>query len=98
MRTKKEIVMLSKDEFRAMLFRHAAQDAEKWIEGTQMFLAPEDAAFIKQLRDRSPSNEFSELIENACAFCGHRASTCLCWECTREEQIRMQNKLEQTGE
>ena len=52
MRTKKEIVMLSKDEFRAMLFRHAAQDAEKWIEGTQMFLAPEDAAFIKQLRDR----------------------------------------------
>lgn len=47
---KKVPIKLSKDEFRAILLRHVEQDVEKWEEGIQMFLDPEDAAFVEELR------------------------------------------------
>ena len=55
MKMKKVLVTLSKDEFRALLFRHAEQDAEKWLPELRWMLGPEDVAFIEQLRSGGQS-------------------------------------------
>jgi hypothetical protein len=47
---KKVAMVLSKAEFKAMLLRCAEQDAEKWMEGMQWMLPPDDVAFIEMLR------------------------------------------------
>ena len=50
MKAKKQVVALTKDEFRALLIRHAEQDAEKWEAGIQMFLPLEDVAWLEAFR------------------------------------------------
>jgi hypothetical protein len=51
MKTRKVAVELSKSEFRALLLRHAEQDAKQHVEGLQMMLGPEDLALIETFRE-----------------------------------------------
>lgn len=51
MKPKKVVVTInSKEEFAAILHRHADEDAEKYQEGLQIFLTPDEVAFLERFR------------------------------------------------
>jgi hypothetical protein len=50
---RKVTVQVSRDEFHALLHRHADEDASKWCPGMQMLLTTEEASFIEDFRRRA---------------------------------------------
>jgi hypothetical protein len=47
--------LLDKSEFFALFIRHAEMDCERWHDGMQVSLGPDDAALVEGLRQR-PEN------------------------------------------